>query len=100
MTRGLLIPFLFLFTIMMLGLPRDMDAQCVVLKVIVDGQAHSDSRATQVLVRVHANRGKKTYEAVTAPQENHFHVAVGSTHSFPSVYSARTTAPGIQRQLT
>jgi len=77
MIRGFLIPFLFLATIMMLGLTRETDAQCVVLKVSVDGQVHSDSKETQVLVRVHANRGKKTSEAVGAPEGDRFHIAVG-----------------------
>ena len=75
MTRGFLIPLLLLATIMMLGLPRELDAQCVVLKVTVDGEVHSEE--AQILVRVHANRGKKTSEAVATPEGDRFHIAVG-----------------------
>lgn len=77
MTHGISVRCLLLATIAMLGLPRSTDAQCVVYKVTVDGEVHSAAKDTQVLVRVHANRGKKTSEAVGTPERNQFHISVG-----------------------
>jgi hypothetical protein len=62
MTQGFSVRCLLLVTIVMLGLHRDVQAQCVVFKVVVDGDARSESKDTQVLVRVHANRGNLSLE--------------------------------------
>ena len=86
MTRGLSVRCLLLLaTIVMLGLPRRTVAQCVVYKVTVDGEDRSVPNDTQVLVRVHASRGKKTSEAVATPEHNEFHISVGF-NTFVSVH--------------
>jgi hypothetical protein len=77
MLKRLSIRCLLVITILMVGLHRDMEAQCVVYKVTVDGDVRSDLKDTQVLVRVHANRGKKVSEATATPEDGHFHIAVG-----------------------
>lgn len=75
--------------LLMLAAERNIRAQCVVFKVIVDGEVHSELNNTKVLVRVHANKGKKTSESVAVPEANRFHIEVGfdtfiSVHFFGS----------------
>jgi hypothetical protein len=77
MLRRLSIRCLLVPAILVLGLHREMEAQCVVFKVTVDGEVHSASKDTQVLVRIHANRGKKVSEATATPEGGRFHIAVG-----------------------
>ena len=77
MTQGLSIRYLLIVTTLVLALPRGVDAQCVVYKVVVDGEVYSPSKAAQVLVRVHANRGKKTSETLGTLEDDHFHITVG-----------------------
>jgi len=66
-----------LAVIIVIALPREVEAQCVVYKVITDGKVNSESKDIQVLVQVHANRGNKNSEAVAAPEGDRFHIEVG-----------------------
>lgn len=77
MARGFSVRCFLLGTILTFGLSRNLDAQCVVYKITVDGKVHSDSKDTQILVRVHANKGNKTAEIVTSPEGDRFHTEIG-----------------------
>lgn len=69
--------WLLIFIIVLFGFHQELDAQCVVFKITVDGDVYSDSKDAQVLVRVHANRGKKISESTATPEAGRFHIEVG-----------------------
>jgi hypothetical protein len=55
---------------------KETTAQCVVYSVVVDGEVRSVAKEQTVIVRVHTNNGKKSFEARTTPERGAFHVNV------------------------
>jgi hypothetical protein len=77
MSRTFSVLFLLLPAIAAVGMPQMTHAQCLVKTVTVDGDVRSVPNNAQILVRVHANRGKETSEASGKPDGARFRIAVG-----------------------